>query len=214
MSASKEALKQSSQWTLLLCALALPLLSRGPALCPPGGKECLPAAPRWAASGSGRGFGAATGMGARKGGPRSIFPAECNCLLPSCISRWTSSSHTAQTQEPNPSRIWPLSLVLLKDVWLDLKRDYFLVRAGTFSWLSSTSVLLTHAFYVNTITNYRVVISDTNYSVICFISLDVPCPELTHWVAFSSQQQQLNSCFLLLLFRSGFLLFLFLLWLR
>lgn len=153
MSASEEALKQSSQWTLLLCALALPLLSRGPALCPPGGKECLPAAPRWAASGSGRGFGAATGMGARKGGPRSIFPAECNCLLPGCIFQWTSSSHTAQTQEPNPSRIWPLSLVLLKDVWLDLKRDYFLVRAGTFSWLSSTSVLLTHAFYVNTITN-------------------------------------------------------------
>lgn len=153
MSASEEVLKQSSLWTLLLCALALSLLSRGPALCPPGGKECLPAALRWAASGSDRGFGAATGMGATKGGPQSIFPAEYNCLLPGCISRWTSCSHTAQTQEPNPSRIWPLSLVLLKDVWLDLKRGYLLVRAGTFNWLSSTSVLLTHTFYVNTVTN-------------------------------------------------------------
>lgn len=101
MSASEEALKQSSLWTLLLCVLALPLLSRGPALCPPGRKECLPAAPCGQHLAVIEGL-VQPGMGAMKGGPQSIFPAEYNCLLPGCISRWTfvPTLHRPRSQTP------------------------------------------------------------------------------------------------------------------
>lgn len=82
ISASEAALKQKAQKTLHLCALALPLLSRGQVFALLVEKNCLSVALGWGAIGSGRQFGAATEMGARKGGPRSIFPVESNCLLP------------------------------------------------------------------------------------------------------------------------------------
>lgn len=41
------------------------------------------------------------------------------------------------------------------------------------------NVIPTHVFYVNILTGKHVVVSDSNYSMICFISVDVPCPELT-----------------------------------